>query len=183
MEQADDRIARAPEPEEGAQPARSGGLFTGMQEYRDALCQMISGLERSLLVFDNSLIDLGIESPGAAAELSQLCTRSEHQPCVRILLRKTASLHEHAPRLLRLMTFFGHHIELRVMDSDYPLPASMHAPFAVGDRRSIVTRFHYESQRGKYLPHDTAAANRLTNRFEDHWARAQGGPKVTTLGL
>ncbi|MBR4736489.1 MAG: hypothetical protein IK051_02350 [Rhodocyclaceae bacterium] len=177
------RNAPAPGQEDGAQPVRSGGLLTGMQEYRDAICQMISSVEHSLLVFDNSLYDFGMESPRAAQEVSRLCARSRLSPCVRILLRKSASLHENAPRLLRLMTLFGHSIELRVMDSEYPLPASMHAPFVVGDQRSIVTRFHYESQRGKYLPHDTSVANRLTNRFEEHWNRAHRGPGVTTLGL
>lgn len=160
-----------------------GGIFTGLQGYRDATCHLITHTQTVLLVFDDNLQDTGLEASETAEALSQLCQRTLYRPCVRILLRKMDSLHSNAPRLLRLMTYLGTHIELRVIDEDYPLPPSMQAPFAVSDGRSIVTRFHYESLRGKYLLDDRQAAHRLADRFEEHWMRAQHGPAVTTLGL
>jgi hypothetical protein len=156
--------------------------FDTYAAYRAALLDAIGRAEREILIFDPDLGETGLESPHAAEALQRFLLHASGRDCLRAVLADTTRLDRNSPRLLRLLGSYGHKFAVRIVSHDDPLRA-LPQPFAIIDRRHLVTRFHEEHPRGKACFDDPATCAPFFAQFETIWIDAQPAQSGAVLGL
>lgn len=149
-------------------------------DFRTATLQTIALAGSTVLVFDSDLSQSGLESPAGVDHLTALLLRSAHPDAVRILVRDARHLEQNCPRLLGLLTRFGHRITIRVASTHPAIPESA---FMVADLRHLLIRFHHERPRAKLCTDDAHSASECGAQFETLWVNAQTGPSGAPIAL
>lgn len=149
-------------------------------EYETGAREAISRSNSSVLLFDPDLANTGLERAAGVEQLTALLLRSAQPQAIRILLRDGTHLGRNCPRLLKLLTDFGHRIAVKVVSEGPALPETA---FLVGDGTHLLIRFHHARPRGKLSSADASACAQCTAQFETLWATAGPGPSTVPLGL
>lgn len=149
-------------------------------DFRQAALQTIGLAGSTLVLFDSDLSLSGLESPEGVEHLTALLLRSGQPEAVRILLRDARHLEQNCPRLLGLLTRFGHRITVRVAGTHLAIPESA---FLIADLTHLLIRFHHERPRGKHCIDDAHSASDCSAQFETLWINAETGPSTAPIGL
>lgn len=149
-------------------------------DFRTAALETIALAQSTLLLFDFDLSQSGLESPAGVEHLTALLLRSAQPAAVRILVRDARHLEQNCPRLLGLLTRFGHRITVRVASTHLAIPESA---FLIADLNHLLIRFHHERPRGKHCIDDTHSASECIAQFETLWTNAETGPSGAPIGL
>ncbi len=148
--------------------------------YQAALSDVLGRATRDIAVFDPDLYHTGLESTEGIALLEAFCMRVTSEESLRIALHATNFLERDCPRLLTLLSRFGHRMQVRVTTTGY---RQLDQPFVIVDGIHLVTRFHADRPRGKCCLDDPQSAFTLLTRFEEIWLAARRGPAGTPLGI
>ncbi|PKO56318.1 MAG: hypothetical protein CVU28_03375 [Betaproteobacteria bacterium HGW-Betaproteobacteria-21] len=149
-------------------------------EYRTAVLETIARAGSTLRIFDPDLSQTGLESIAGVDHLGALLQRSVQAEAIRILVRDPAFLERDCPRLMALLTRFGHRIAIRIASESLAMPESA---FLIADGAHLVIRFHHERPRGKRCIEDGHAASERDAQFETLWESARTGPSGAPIGL
>jgi len=151
----------------------------GRQEYIEALDQVIGLASRTLRIFDHNLEGAGYESPARAEALKTFLAA---HPANRLYLvaHDLSHLTRNCPRLLALLKYHGHAIEVR---ETVDAAKGIYDPFAVADELHYVHRFHYQQNRAELALDDPDGAHALVKRFDDLWLASVPSAPATTLGI
>jgi hypothetical protein len=150
----------------------------GNAEYDAAMDQLLARPARMLRLFDRHL-GPAFNSPRRHDTLrSFLLARRSNR--IQIVVHDSANLWRDCPRLINLLRSFTHAIEIHETE---PQAKGVYDPFAIGDDRDYLRRFHYEDSRGLLALDDPQGAQGLIRRFEEIWEASAPSTSATTLGL
>ena len=155
-------------------------IIDSWSAYRGAIMSTIFRAQSSLIVLDPDLRETGLESSAGIEALSGLLHRSSHASAIRILLEDASYLERECPRLLSLLTRFGHRIHVRLIGESQPSPD---APYLIADALHMTTRFQHERPRGKQCIDAPTESSAQTAQFETLWISALPGPSGLAIGL
>lgn len=148
-------------------------------DWQTAMLELIDAAQSRLLIFDTDLTESGLESPQGTACLTAFLQRSARPDAIRILLRDSEQLAHHSPRLMTLLSRFGHRIEVKSVAEGQTSPDTS---FCVADTQLLI-RFHHARPRGKRLAVGGQAGAVCEAQFETLWPGATPGPTGAALGL
>jgi hypothetical protein len=134
---------------------------------------------RELRIFDPTLAQLEIESPGRAAQFEEFLRQSA-QARVLIALHDPAPLLARMPRLRRLCAMFAPQVAIRQTLGE---AARAQDCFVVADLEHLVRRPVASQARGVFLCGEPQEAALYRERFDAIWESADPAAPVTTLGL
>ena len=148
--------------------------------YREAVFELLGRAMHRIVLFDPDLGETGIESARGIELLSDFCDRVMDNDALRIVVHDADFIKRDCPRLLNLVSRYGHRMTIRVTTAQYH---NWQQPYIVVDDVYLVTRFHQDQPRGKICEDTPAATAPLLTRFETMWQHAQPGPTGAPLGL
>lgn len=154
--------------------------FDTYTRYREAMLDALGRATQSISIFDPDLRNTGLESPAGISVLEAFCLRARIEESLRIAVHSASFFERECPRLLNLVSRFGHRMQIRISSSAF---RSLEQPFAVVDGVHLVTRFHSDDPRGKICIDDALSSLPLLSQFETLWASAQKGPSGIPLGI
>ncbi|MBW7859837.1 MAG: hypothetical protein H3C33_01905 [Rhodocyclaceae bacterium] len=154
--------------------------FDTYAEYRRAVLELLRSARQTIVLFDPDLSQTGIESLHGAEAIAAFCERTTFPESLRIALHSPRYVERECPRLLRLVSQFGHRITIRITSARF---RNQEQPFLVVDGEHYVTRFHQDDPRGKLCMEDGEGAATLLSHFEILWQHARPGPTGTPLGI
>ena len=158
----------------------SSQTFDTYARYREALLEALGQATQSIVIFDPDLRNTGLESPEGISALESFCLRVRVEESLRIAVHSASYIERNCPRLLNLVSRFGHRMQIRITSSAF---RSIEQPFMIVDGVHLVTRFHRDNPRGKVCIDDAQSAFALLSQFESLWAAAQRGPSGIPLGI
>jgi hypothetical protein len=148
--------------------------------YRAAVLELFEHATHRIVLFDPDLGETGIESMRGMELLSGFCDRAIHADALRIAVHHADYIERDCPRLLNLVSRYGHRMAIRVTTPQYH---NWQQPYLVVDDMHLVTRFHHDQPRGKICYDAAAVAAPLLTHFEAVWLHVQPGPTGASLGL
>lgn len=151
----------------------------GAQEYTTAIDEVIGHAKKRLRVFDYDLSEGGYNSP-QRFELLRDFLLSSRANRLQLVVHETGHLTRYCPRLMLLLTQFGHAIQINQTTED---AKSVYDPFVIADGEHFVHRFHYESPRAVMALHDVAGSQLLSQHFDELWGASAPAVFASTLGL
>lgn len=151
----------------------------GRQEYTEALDQLIGLATRTLRIFDRNLEGAGYETLARAEALKNFLA-TDRANRLQLAVHDVSFLTQSCPRLVSLLKYYGHAIEIReTMDE----AKGVYDPFAIADETHYLHRFHYQQNRAELALDDPAGSQALIRRFEEIWLTSVPAAPATTLGI
>lgn len=147
-------------------------LLTSWGEYESAVVSVLEYAERDIAIFDRDLQRLPLER-AAVAELLATFLSSQPGNRLRIVVQDPGPLLRNAPRLLRLLTTYGHVFSITAAPEHL---ANLNDSMVLVDGRHAAVRFHHDQPRGRWLRNDPEAVSPYVKRFAD--IVAEGGNSV-----
>jgi hypothetical protein len=151
--------------------------FETPPDYVNALDTLLASAGRLIRIYDWDLSDGGYETPARIELLKTFCQQGHR---IEILLGDDAYLRRHAGQMMRLLSVWGHALQVRVRDSEPP-PA--HDCFVLADDTGVLKRYDKDETRGLMRLASRSDATGLALRFEGEWGRAGKRVSAHTLGL
>jgi hypothetical protein len=158
----------------------SARFFDTYAGYRAALLEALELAHSDIALFDPDLRLTGLETPSAIASLERFCTGAMREDSARIVVHGPHYIERDCPRLLGLLSRFGHRLRVRITNAT---GRSLSQPFLVVDGIHLVTRFHQDGPRGKICLDDNRSAAITFAQFETIWIAAHQGPTGAPLGI
>ncbi|MDC8759189.1 hypothetical protein [Janthinobacterium fluminis] len=151
--------------------------FSSRQAFQQQLRLCLSRAERRLRLFDPdfALWDLGTGEVEAILRPFLLGGGG-----IALLAHSDALLERQCPRLLRLLTQFGHRFECRVSSKNL---RHLTDSFCIADDLHLVRRFHSDHLRGEAVFDSEADTRLCAERFAGMWLEAEPGLHPSTAGL
>lgn len=151
--------------------------FATLSEYKDGLDLVIATAMKELIIFDVDLQDMALEDVSRADALRTFLAGGVHRK-LRIVLRDSAYLHGHAPRMQRLLRDFSAQIDVRVTAELKESDA-----FVCNDGGVCLLRPHYQHPKSILTLDDKPRFHLLSSRFELMFAAVDAVVAATHLGL
>lgn len=148
-------------------------------DWQAAVLELIDAAQSRLLILDTDLAESGLESPQGIDCLTAFLQRAARPDAIRVLLRDGDRLAHHSPRLMTLLSRFGHRIDIKCVAEGQTPPDTS---FCIADSQLLI-RFHHERPRGKHLAPGGQAGAVCEAQFETLWPGAMPGPTGAPLGL
>lgn len=151
----------------------------GIAEQARAIDQLIELAQHTLQVFDRDLAEGGWASADRAERLTGFLRRSRNA-CLSIIVHDTRHIETACPRLLALLTTYGHAMAIWRTGAE-----ARHAADAlvIADRRHYLHRYHVDQPRATLAIEMPQATKPLVARFEEIWATGEPALGGTVLGL
>jgi hypothetical protein len=171
-----DSTPGAPPPAEAVRVYR---MLSGIAESNAAIDEVIATAQRTLRIFDFTLMNRGFNSPSRFDAMRHfLVTGRAHR--ILIALHEPELLERECPRLLMLLRQFPMSIAIHRTVS-----AARNAmdPFVLADDRSVWHQMHYSQLRAIVALHSPVDAVPIAQRFEEIWDQSEPAISATTTGL
>jgi hypothetical protein len=152
--------------------------LSGVNEFENALDDVIALAQRELRIFDTTLGSRFNSTVRADAIRRFLLSSRRNR--LRIVLHDPAPLDRNCPRMMQLLRSFSHAISI---NETHPQAKLVYDPFAVADEQHFARRFHFDEMRGLCGLDDPIGARTLIDRFEEIWEASSPSVSATTLGL
>ena len=154
-------------------------LFTSWADFQRAVDLVLAGAEKRLCVYDADLVQLRLDSEERIAQLQRLLHLG-HADCLRIAVRKGAHVRDHAPRLLKLLSIYGH--LMTIVETPDHL-SHLRDSMIIADDRAGVIRFEQSQARCKLVMDDPEELSPYVKRFEELWREGNHTISPATTGL
>lgn len=154
-------------------------IIVGEHFYADAINLILAKAERELLIFDQDLSQGDFASKHKYELFLQFLNKSPSNQ-LTIVLQDTGFFQNKCPRLLNLLTIYGHKITVYVTNQ-----SAKHAKdcFILADDKHYVKRIHIDQARFRYGFDDLATATLLNTRFKELLEATQDVVTISRLGL
>ena len=154
-------------------------LFDTVTEGRAAFDTLFATTQRELVMYDQDLDGYALDELARHTALRAFCVAGEGRR-IMLLLDNVQRVVSHHPRLMQLVREFGHVLEIRLCNTDIPLPEQA---FVISDHAGVLRRVDKSVTRGSMTLHDPLTARQLRQEFATHWQRGLAQVSATTLGL
>jgi len=151
----------------------------GAQGYTAAIDEVIAHAKHRLRVFDYDLSEGGYNSP-RRFELLRDFLLANRANRLQFVVHETGYLTRYCPRLMLLLTQFGHAIQINQTTQD---AKSIYDPFVLADTEHYVHRFHFQNPRALLALRDIAGSQLLNQRFDELLGASIPAVFASTLGL
>ncbi len=154
-------------------------IIVGEHLYAEAINLILASAERELLIFDQDLSHGDFASKQKYELLQQFLNKSPSNQ-LTIVLQDTGFFQNKCPRLLDLLTIYGH--KMAVYETNQ---SAKHAKdcFVLADDKHYVKRIHIDQARFRYGMDDLATAGLLNTRFKELLEATQDIVTISRLGL
>ena len=154
-------------------------LLTTWQDYRGALDRILALAKHQILIYDEDLAQLALESPDRLAVLQRIL-QSNRQDGVRIALRNADAYLHHHPKLQRLMATYSH---VGAVQQTPPQISHLRDAILIVDECNALIRFERDLPRGKLLLEESEEIRPYRRKFEEIWQEHGEFLSPTKLGL
>lgn len=151
----------------------------GIIDYGVALDTLCGLAQHDLYLFEKDFDNLGFNGEARYETLRHFLLASPNHR-LYVLAHDTRYLSTRCPRMMMLLSQFGHGMSIR------QTPQSLQhltEPFAVADEAHYVRRFHFDDPRGVLARNDAEHARVLKSRFLEMWTAAHTTLSPTKTGL
>ncbi len=154
-------------------------IMVGEYLYSDAINIILASAERELLIFDQDLSHGNFASTQKFELFQQFLNKSPSNQ-ITIVLQDTGFLKNKCPRLLDLLTIYGH--KMTVYETN---ETAKHAKdcFILADDKNYIKRIHIEQARFRYGLNDLASVSLLNTRFKELLEATHDVVTISRLGL
>lgn len=154
-------------------------LITSWSDYQLALDQILALPGQQLMIYDQDLLGMKLESAARMGALTCILQHSK-QSALRIALRDGNPLRTQQPRMLNLLTRFTH----KVFAHETPEHLKhLRDSMLLLDNQHALIRFDRDQPRGKLLVDEPEEVAAYFKRFESIWAEGGDCISASTLGL
>lgn len=154
-------------------------ILVGENLYCEAVSLILANAKHELLIFDQDLSHGGFSSTEKYELLRQFLSQNITSH-LTIILQDTSFFQEKCPRLLNLLTIYGHKMHVYVTNQ-----SAKHSKdcFVLADGRHYIKRMHIDQARFKYVLDDAEGIKPLQSRFGELKEAIQDVVSVKQLGL
>lgn len=154
-------------------------ILVGERLYSDAINIVLGSAQHNLLIFDQDLSH-GDFSSVQKYELFRQFLSNNINSRLTIILQNTTFFQEKCPRLVSLLTVYGH--KMVVYETN---DSAKHAKdcFVLADGQHYIKRIHIDQARFKYALNDPASCDVLDLRFNELLEATHNMVSITKLGL
>ncbi len=153
--------------------------FVGMADARRAIDRVIASAHRTLRIFEPDLADPGYRSIERIGLIEAFLAAGRGNR-IRIVLHEIRQLERECPRILALLRYHSHAMEIRMtVDS----ARNAHDALVIADEHSYWHRAHVGQPRSIAVLDDAAATAPWAGRFEEIWESSDAAVSATVLGL
>ncbi|MDI1309750.1 MAG: hypothetical protein PSV17_10010 [Methylotenera sp.] len=154
-------------------------VIVGEHLYAEAINLILATAEHELLIFDQDLSHGDFASKQKHELFQQFLNKSPSNQ-LTIVLQDTGFFQNKCPRLLDLLTIYGH--KMTVYETNQ---TAKHAKdcFILADDKHYVKRIHIDQARFRYSLDDLATASLLNTRFKELLEATQDVVTISRLGL
>ena len=158
---------------------RSYRQISGIAESNAAIDEVIATAQRTLRIFDFTLMNRGFNSPSRYDALRHfLVAGRAHR--ILMALHEPELLERECPRLMMLLRQFPMSIAIHRTVS---MARSAMDPFVLADDRSVWHQMHYSQLRAIVALHSPVDAVPIVQRFNEIWDQSEPAISATTTGL
>jgi hypothetical protein len=154
-------------------------IMTGEQIYSEAINIILASAERELLIFDQDLSHGEFASKQKFELLQQFLNKSPSNQ-LTIVLQNTDYFKNKCPRLLDLLTIYGH--KMTVYETNESVKHAKDC-FILADDKNYVKRIHIDQARFRYGLDDLATVSLLNTRFKELLEATHDVVTISRLGL
>ncbi|NOU24288.1 MAG: hypothetical protein HOO90_01980 [Methylotenera sp.] len=156
-----------------------GQLIVGEKLYAEAIDIILASAQRELLIFDQDL-SYGDFASKQKYELLRAFLNKSPSNQLTIILQGTDFFQNKCPRLLNLLTTYGH--KMTVYETN---ETAKHAKdcFILADDQNYIRRIHIDQARFRYGLNDLATASLLNTRFKELLDATKEAITIGKLGL
>lgn len=154
-------------------------ILLGERLYAQAIDLVIQHAQKTLLVFDQDFSHGDYTSIVRHQSLHQFLTRDHHTK-LTIILHQSEFLTAHCPRLLELLTTYGHKMTVYLTNDSAKIAKDC---FVIADDVHYVKRIHIDQARFKYAFDDAETCANLNMRFNELLEETSHTLSPTLLGL
>lgn len=154
-------------------------ILIGESLYAETINIVLANAKHALLIFDQDLSHGDFASLRKYQLLQQFLSKSVTSH-LTIILQSTTFFKEKCPRLLSLLTTYGH--KMTVYETN---DSAKHAKdcFIIADDLHYIKRIHIDHTRFKYALNDAETVSALDSRFKELLEATHDVVTVTRLGL
>ena len=154
-------------------------ILIGEGLYTEAINIVLANATHELLIFDQDLSHGDFASLRKYQLLQEFLSKNVTSH-LTIILQSTTFFKEKCPRLLSLLTTYGH--KMTVYETN---DSAKHAKdsFILADGKHYVKRIHIDQARFKYALNDAESVSALDSRFKELLEATHDVVTVTRLGL
>lgn len=154
-------------------------LISNWTDYQTALDRLLAMAGEKIQIYDEDLAHLQLESTFRAEQLKRVLHIGQ-KDCLQIAVRNGASIRQHHPSLLGLLSTYSH---LSAALQTPPHLAHLRDAMVIADRRYALIRFEREIPRSKLLIDEPEEIRSYLTRFQEIWSEGGESLTATTLGL
>lgn len=154
-------------------------LITSWGEYQTAIDRLLSIASQHILIYDEDLGLLKLDSPARLNEIKRVLLAGQND-CIQIAVRDAAPLSRNNPLILNLLTVYGHKAKARQTP---PELAHLRDSMILVDGRHGLIRFDREQPRSKLLIDEPEEIRPYQMRHEEISQASGQMIGNTTLGL
>lgn len=152
-------------------------LITTWSDYQAAMERLLALANREILIYDEDLHELRLESASRLAHVQRLLGAGS---TLRIALRNAAPLYQRHPQLLKLLGLYSH--RAAAQQTPEQLNHLRDGMILVDGKHGLI-RFDREQPRSKLLIDEAEALRPYAQRFAEIWSEGGDPVSATTLGL
>jgi hypothetical protein len=153
--------------------------FDSEADFQQAIDRLLAQPGRELRIFDPDLEALRVNSPARIAQLEQFL-RASRTRRIQIAVHQTEYLTRFCPRMLNLLRFFNHAIQIHRTHEEI---RGLQDAFLVLDAAHYLRRPVAGFYRGSLGLHDETEALGMRSRFVEIWAASYPAVSSATTGL
>jgi len=154
-------------------------ILVGERLYADAINIVLANAQNNLLIFDQDLSHGDFSSLHKYELFREFLSRNINSR-LTIILQDTQFFQEKCPRLVNLLTVYGH--KMIVYETN---DSAKHAKdcFILADGQHYIKRIHIDQARFIYALNDSATVDVLDLRFNELLEATHNMVSITKLGL
>ncbi len=156
-------------------------VVTGERNYDAALNLVIAAASHELLIFDQDFAKGDFASLNRFKLLHDFLNKSANNK-LTIILQNTQFFTNNCPRLLELLTTYGHMMTVYETNDSAKVAKDC---FVIADKQHYCRRFHADQARFKYTVNgeDTDTVSGLLMRYDELLAETANVVSISKLGL
>lgn len=166
-------------PQQNTETLTPNTILLSERLYAQAIDLVIQQAQKTLLVFDQDFSHGDYASIARYQSLQQFLS-SDAQTKLTIILHQSEFLTAHCPRLLELLTTYGHKMTVYVTNVSAKVAKDC---FVIADDVHYVKRIHIDQARFKYAFDDAETCANLNMRFNELLEETSHTLSPTQLGL
>ncbi|MDP3609967.1 MAG: hypothetical protein Q8R74_12905 [Methylophilus sp.] len=154
-------------------------IILGERLYAQAIELVIQQAQHTLLMFDQDFSRGDYANVLRHQSLHQFLSRDAHT-ALTIVLHQSDYLTTHCPRLMELLTTYGHKMTVYITNDSAKVAKDC---FVIADNLHYVKRIHIDQARFKYALDDAETCASLHMRFDELLEETSHTLSPTQLGL